>query len=227
MNPKAFIFDLDGVITDTTRYHYNAWKALAAQKGFAFNEVCNERLKGVGRNRCMEIILEENGIRARFSDSEIQEMADEKNEIYLNMIEQIQPADILPGICTFLEEAHQAGIRLALASASRNAERVLARLGLSARFDYRAEAKDIARGKPAPDIFLNCCAGLGVKPCEAVGFEDAQAGVKAIRAAGMISVGIGIKEPGIMPDIRLKDTCELQLPRLLALLEPYREKTND
>ena len=80
MNPKAFIFDLDGVITDTTRYHYNAWKALADQKGFAFNEVCNERLKGVGRNRCMEIILEENGIRARFSDSEIQEMADEKNE---------------------------------------------------------------------------------------------------------------------------------------------------
>lgn len=173
MEAQAILFDLDGVLTDTAHYHYLAWKKLADSLGFHFNEKDNERLKGVDRMRSFEIVLEINDALDQFDQEARIRYADEKNEWYKKLIEQIKPADILPGISRFLDQAKQKGMKLAVASSSKNAKRVLELLGITDCFDYVANAAHIAKSKPAPDIFLDCARGLGVLPEQCIGVEDA------------------------------------------------------
>ncbi len=210
LKPKAFIFDLDGVLTDTALYHFEAWKELSQELGFKFDENDNERLKGVSRTRSFEIILEINNALDRFKPEEVEAYANKKNQRYVELIKKITPSDVLPGVMEFLNTAKAAGIKLAVASASKNAFNVLDSLGIANMFDYIADAAKIKNTKPDPEVFLDCCKNLGLIPSECVGFEDAQAGIEAIHAAGMRSVGINVEVKTQAPDIVLKSTNDLK-----------------
>lgn len=188
---KAVIFDLDGVITDSAKYHYLAWKELADELGIPFDEEYNEKLKGVSRMESLELILENGNAGGRYTDEEKSAMADKKNENYKELIKAITPADLLPGIGSFLEELKESGIRIALASVSKNAPFIIGQLQLDDYFDYIADAEAVPHAKPFPDIFLAGMDAFGLKPEECVGIEDARTGIEAIHRAGMKAVGVG------------------------------------
>ena len=209
MSLKALIFDLDGVLTDTAKYHYLAWKKLADELGYYFDEDINELLKGVSRLNSFEIILEKNNATTKYTPEEKETLANKKNEYYKEMIEQLTPDDILDGILPFITEARKNGIKCAVASISKNAPRVLELLEISNLFDYIADAALVKKPKPDPEIFLTCAKTLGFEPSECVGIEDAQAGIESIHGAGMLSVGINVTVTSIKPDIVLKSTAEL------------------
>ncbi|QQR90917.1 MAG: beta-phosphoglucomutase [Myxococcales bacterium] len=189
MSIKAFIFDLDGVITDTAVYHFMAWKKLADELGIAFDEKDNERLKGVSRIRSLEIILEKSD--KQYSAAEIDTLADIKNEDYKALIRTITPKDILPGVKQAFAWLKSHEIKIGLASASKNAAVVVEALGMTKDFDYIADAAKIKNSKPAPDVFLDVATALKFSPGQCVGIEDAAAGIEAIKTAGMFAVGIG------------------------------------
>jgi len=186
---KAVIFDLDGVITDTAHYHYLAWKRLADSVGAPFDETFNEELKGVDRMGSLELIL----ARAprTYTLEEKRALADAKNRHYVELIATMTAADLLPGALRALEDVRAAGLKIGLASVSRNAFTVLDRLGIRDRFDDVVDAATVARGKPDPEIFLTAAAHLGVDPADCLGVEDAAAGVASIKDAGMFAVGVG------------------------------------
>ena len=186
---KAVIFDLDGVITDTAHYHYLAWKRLADSVGAPFDEAFNEGLKGVDRMGSLELIL----ARAprTYTLEEKRALADAKNRHYVELIATMTAADLLPGALRALEDVRAAGLKIGLASVSRNAFTVLDRLGIRDRFDDVVDAATVARGKPDPEIFLTAAAHLGVDPADCLGVEDAAAGVASIKDAGMFAVGVG------------------------------------
>jgi len=186
---KACIFDLDGVIVDTAVYHYKAWKRLADQLGLKFTEHDNELLKGVSRVRSLEIILELNHVTK--TAEEQTELATQKNNWYVDMINQMTPAEILPGAKEFLEACRAAGIKTALGSASKNSSTILAHL-----FDAIVDGNHVSKAKPDPEVFLKGAEALGVSPAECVVFEDAIAGVEAAINGGMKVVGIG--EPAVL-----------------------------
>ncbi len=188
---KAFIFDLDGVIVDTARLHYQAWRELAQKLGFDFTEKDNERLKGVSRMRSLEILLEIGGIKA--SEEEKLRMAEEKNQRYRELVMQLTPEDMLPGAKDFLDRARELGLKLALASASKNTPLILERIGLNSFFDAVVDGNRVKKAKPEPDVFLVAAQDLGVEPQKCVVFEDAIAGVEAAHRGGMKAVGIGDK----------------------------------
>ena len=205
----AFLFDLDGVLTDTAQYHFQAWKRLSNELGLKFTQADNELLKGVSRRRSFEIILEQNHALGQYSDAEIDTFIEKKNDYYHELIQQITPDSVLPGVLPFLEVAKRRGILLAVASASRNAQEVLHALGIAEQFDYIADASKVTRVKPDPEVFLDCAAALGVHPADCVGFEDAQAGIEAIKAAGMTAVGIHVAITSLEPDFMLNSTRDL------------------
>ena len=186
---KAVIFDLDGVITDTAHYHYLAWKRLADSVDAPFDAAFNEQLKGVDRMGSLELIL----ARAprTYTLDEKRKLADAKNGHYQELIATMTPDDLLPGALRALEDVRAAGLRIGLASVSRNAFTVLDRLGIRDRFDDVVDAATIANGKPHPEIFLTAAAHLGVEPRDCLGVEDAAAGVASIKDAGMVAVGVG------------------------------------
>ena len=186
---KAVIFDLDGVITDTAHYHFLAWRKLAQSLGVHFDEAFNENLKGIDRMGSLELILA--GAPRKFSDAEKLALADDKNEHYKTLIAEMSPADLLPGAVAALDWCRAQGLKVGLASVSKNAFTVLESLGITEKFDYVVDAAKIARGKPDPEIFLRAASELGVDPAECVGVEDAVAGVSAIKAAGMFAIGVG------------------------------------
>jgi alpha,alpha-trehalose phosphorylase len=186
---KAVIFDLDGVITDTAEYHYQAWKRLADELEIPFDRDFNQKLRGVGRVESLKLILSQTN--RQYSEEEIFELAQRKNSYYQELIEQITPADLLPGVQELLKDLRGRRIKCGLASASRNAPRVIEKLEAGHMFDYFAQASNIVVGKPDPEIFLTAASGLGVVPKNCAGVEDAQAGIEAINAAGMFSVGVG------------------------------------
>ena len=185
---KAVIFDLDGVLTDTASHHCRAWAELADRHGLAFDAEFNRQLKGIDRAGSLRLLLERSGRRVTSIDFDA--LSAEKNAIYQAAIEAYSPSDLFDGVYELLKACRAAGVLTAIASASRNAGAVLARLGIADAFDFVADPAAVAAGKPAPDIFLACAAALGVPPALCVGVEDAQAGVDAIRAAGMKAVGI-------------------------------------
>lgn len=190
MNPiKACIFDLDGVVVDTAKYHYLAWKRLAHELGFEFKEMHNERLKGVSRMRSLEILLEVGGLS--FPVDRMEQMATQKNEWYLEYIRKMTPDEILPGAKELLEELRLHNIKLALGSASKNAPLILERIGLANHFDAILDGNSVSVAKPAPDIFLVAAKELNELPENSIVFEDAEAGIEAAVSAGMRCVGIG------------------------------------
>lgn len=212
---KAFIFDLDGVITDTAEYHYRAWKQLASELGIEFSREDNERLKGISRMESLEIILEIGNKQSSYTIDEKEKLAAQKNEHYVDLIKQITPSDILPGIKQLLIDIKDAGYKLGLASVSKNAPAVLNSLQLSDQFDYMVDAHTIKRGKPDPEIFLKAAEMLGVKAFECIGIEDAAAGVEAIKSAGMFAVGVGSKEQLAKADLNYSHTDQLALNELI------------
>ena len=185
----AAIFDLDGVIVDTAKYHYLAWKRLAHSLGFDFTEVDNERLKGVSRGRSLEILLEIGGLD--LDDETKAQMAARKNEWYMDYIRQLDAGEILPGATEYLKAIRSRGVRTALASASKNAPLILERLGISALFDVVVDGNKVNNAKPDPEVFLRAAEELGIPPASCVVFEDAEAGIEAALRAGMGAVGIG------------------------------------
>lgn len=219
METKAFIFDLDGVLTDTAEYHYRAWKKVADVRNLRFDRKLNERLKGVSRRKSLEIILEANGKKDEYSETEKNQITEEKNRAYVELIQQIKSEDILPGISQFLREAEERGVKLAVASASKNAFAVLKGLQIDGKFHYIADAAKIVHTKPSPEVFLDCARNLEVEPEMCVGFEDAQAGIEAIHAAGMYAVGIGVEVTSERPDLELTDTTELNFQKIMDELK--------
>ncbi|CAN7383712.1 beta-phosphoglucomutase [Massilia sp. LjRoot122] len=186
---KAVIFDLDGVITDTAHYHYLAWKRLAESLDLPFDEAFNEQLKGVDRMGSLELILAQ-GSRS-FTQEEKRALADAKNRHYVELIATMTPGDVLPGVLRALDEVRGAGLKIGLASVSKNAFTVLDKLGIRNRFDEVVDAALIANSKPHPEIFLTAARQLGVAAADCLGVEDAVAGVASIKDAGMVAVGVG------------------------------------
>ncbi|MCK9618109.1 MAG: beta-phosphoglucomutase [Lentimicrobiaceae bacterium] len=189
---KACLFDLDGVIVDTAKYHYLAWKRLAHELGFDFTEHDNERLKGVSRMTSLEILL---GIGGKtLCEKSKEACAARKNEWYVEYIMQMTPDEILPGVIGFLEYLKQNNIKIALGSASKNARTILEKISMMQYFDAIIDGNKVTKAKPNPEIFLKGAAELGIPPAECVVFEDAGAGIQAALNAGMKVVGIGLPE---------------------------------
>ena len=188
-NIQACLFDLDGVIVDTAVYHYKAWKRLAAEMGFDFTEEQNELLKGVSRVRSLEIILQIGHVTK--TEAEKEELATRKNNWYVDMINHMQPSEILPGAREFVEACRDAGIKTALGSASKNSMTILEKIGMVELFDAIIDGNKVSKAKPDPEVFLKGAQELGVVPANCVVFEDAIAGVEAAIAGGMKVVGIG------------------------------------
>jgi len=186
---RAVIFDLDGVIADTAIVHHAAWKQLAEEIGVPFDDSVGERLKGVDRLASLDIVLE--GADRAYTAAEKHALADRKNTYYVEQIERFGPQHLLPGAREAIAATRSAGLKIGLASASRNAPLLLQRLGIADLFDYVVDAGRIERSKPDPEIFLAAARGLDVQPEDCMGVEDAAAGIASIHAAGMAAVGIG------------------------------------
>lgn len=211
---KGFIFDLDGVITDTAEYHYRAWKRLADEEGLPFDRQANEALRGISRRESLELILQ----GRIYPEEQIQEMMERKNNYYLELIREIRPQDLLPGAKELLIEMRQAGIRTALGSASKNAADVISRLGIADLFDAISDGHSVTRQKPAPDLFLHAANQLGLEPNECVVVEDAEAGIIAARAGGFKSVGLGPPSRVGAADLVLESLAGVHLSDLLSAL---------
>lgn len=191
---KACIFDLDGVIVDTAKYHFLAWRRLADELGFSFTEQDNERLKGVSRVRSLEILLEIGDLT--LSPEEQEAAAARKNRWYVEYIDQMDRSEILPGAEEFLNELNDHGIPFALGSASKNAPRILRRIGLENAFAAVIDGTKVSKAKPDPEVFLLGAAEMGIPAENCAVFEDAEAGVEAGLRAGMYTVGVG--EPEVL-----------------------------
>lgn len=214
---KAVIFDLDGVITDSARYHYLAWKTLADKLNINFDEEYNEKLKGVSRLESLDLILQNGNMKDSFSVEEKEKMANDKNEYYKELIKEITPKDILPGIKELLIELKSKEIKTAIASVSKNAFAIIDNLKLNEYFDYIVDAAKVERAKPYPDIFLNAAQTLGISPKDCVGIEDAKAGIQAIKSANMAAIGVGTPSQMEGADIILECTSKLSLELLNSL----------
>ncbi|EAC2616962.1 beta-phosphoglucomutase [Listeria monocytogenes] len=212
---KGVVFDLDGVITDTAHYHYLAWKKTAESIGIEFDEAFNENLKGVSRIDSLLLILRKDGRENDFTEEKIEALAADKNEFYVSLLQEITPADVLPGIKELIVDLKKQNLKCAIASVSKNARTVLSALEMEQEFDYIVDAAKITKSKPDPEIFVEACRGLGLETSEVVGIEDAQAGIEAINAAGIVSVGVG---SGLRDaDMTVKSTGLLDL-RILEIL---------
>lgn len=190
----AGIFDLDGVIVDTAKYHYLAWKRLADSLRIDFTETDNERLKGVSRVRSLEILLEIGELT--FDDDAKAEMAEQKNAWYVEYVHQMDASEILPGAAEYIRGLRKKGVKTALGSASKNTQLILQRLGIAPLFDAVVDGNKVTRAKPDPEVFLRAADELRVPPASCVVFEDAEAGIEAALRAGMGAVGIG--DPAIL-----------------------------
>ena len=189
MSKKVFIFDLDGVIVDTAKYHFLAWQKIASQLGIEFTPEHNEHLKGVSRVRSLDIILELGKINASQEDKN--KWLIQKNEDYLSYLVNIDQSEILEGVLPILQFLKQNSQLIALGSASKNARPILEKTGIIHYFDAIVDGNDVANAKPDPEVFLQAARLLNVNPENAIVFEDSVAGIQAANIAKMISVGIG------------------------------------
>ena len=217
MNKKGFIFDLDGVIVDTAKYHYLAWKKLANQLGFDFTEEQNEMFKGVSRKRCLEILLEIGDIKA--TKEQFDTWMVEKNVDYLQYIDKMDASEILPDVKKVLEFLVANKQPIALGSASKNAQPILEKVGLLPYFDSIVDGNNVTKAKPDPEVFLIAAKQLGVNPENCVVFEDAVAGIEAANNANMISIGIGDENVLNEADYNFKDFTEMPSDFLSNLIK--------
>ncbi len=192
MNMNGFIFDLDGVIVDTAKYHYLAWKKLADELGIEFTEEDNELFKGVSRRRCLEILLEMGSLKV--TPEQFDRWLVEKNEDYLEYIEKMNASEILPDVPKVLNYLKEHHIPMALGSASKNARPILEKVNLLRYFDVIVDGNHVTKAKPDPEVFLMAARQMGIAPEHCVVFEDALAGIEAANSAGMTSIGIGDRE---------------------------------
>lgn len=211
---KGFIFDLDGVITDTARFHTQAWHQLADKVGAPWSQELEDGLKGVSRMDSLEMILNAGNLANNYSAAEKENLATEKNTNYLALVDQMTPADILPGIKEFLDSLRINHYAIALASASKNGPRVLGKLELTDYFPTIVDPATLSKGKPDPEIYVKGAEALNLNPEQCIGVEDAAAGVEAINGAGETSVGIGSAKLLHEADIVFPNTQELTLTNI-------------
>lgn len=211
---KAFIFDLDGVIVDTAKYHFLAWQKIAEELDIAFTPEHNEKLKGVSRVRSLDLILELGDIHASTGDKE--KWLRQKNEDYLSYIHNMNRSEILPGVELTLQYLKEHGQKIALGSASKNARPILEKVNLIHYFDAIVDGNDVTNAKPDPEVFTQASRKLGISYDNSVVFEDSEAGVEAANMAGMTSIGIGDSKvlehaQFIFPDFNHIDTSFLDM----------------
>ncbi|HYD92424.1 MAG TPA: beta-phosphoglucomutase [Flavobacterium sp.] len=216
MNQRAFIFDLDGVIVDTAKYHYLAWQKIANRLGIDFTHEHNEQLKGVSRVRSLDLILELGNIEATQEDKDT--WLAEKNEDYLGYIHRMSNDEILEGVMPVLQYLKEKGQKIALGSASKNARPILEKVGLLHFFNAIVDGNDVTNAKPDPEVFIRAAQMLGLPPKGAVVFEDSVAGVQAANNAGMVSIGIG--DAGVLHEAQyiFKDFTEITSDFLQTLV---------
>ena len=205
---KCGIFDLDGVLVDTAKYHYLAWKQLAAQLGFEFTLEQNEALKGVSRMRSLEILLADGGLTGKFTDAEMEKLAAEKNEIYVRYIRELKQEELFPGVVETFRAMKAADVKIALGSASKNASMILDRLQITPYFDAIIDGTKVTKAKPDPEVFLLAAQELGIAPCDCVVFEDSQAGIEADKSADMLAVGVGTQAQLPKADLLVSNVSE-------------------
>ncbi|MAO18287.1 beta-phosphoglucomutase [Muricauda ruestringensis] len=206
---KGFIFDLDGVITDTAELHYDAWKKLADEMGWEFDRDVNEKLRGISRMDSIKAIMDHNGVS--LDENTIVELATKKNDIYVNSLDGMTQEDYLPGARELLTHLRSEGFSVALGSASKNANKVLQQLKATHYFDVIGDGNSVSKSKPAPDIFLFASEKLGLRPENCIVFEDAEKGIDAAKAGNFHSVGIGPEERVGHADIRFDTMKEATL----------------
>lgn len=212
---KACLFDLDGVIVDTAKYHFKAWKRLCNELGFDFTEVENEQLKGISRVESLEILLAMGGVS--LSQKEKETYLDRKNNWYLEYIDAMDRSEILPGVVSFLEKVRNSDRKIALGSASKNAMRILEKIEIIDAFDAIIDGTKVTRSKPHPETFLLGAKATNTPPENCVVFEDAAAGVAAAKAGNMYTVGVGDPEVLKQADRIIPGFKEVDLELLLAL----------
>ncbi len=213
---KGIIFDLDGVIVDTAKFHYLAWRKMANDLGFDISLEQNEKLKGVSRVHSLEQILEWGG--KTVSRERFEELMSGKNEDYLARISGMTEEDLLPGVDKVLDYLTENNIPYALGSASKNARPILKGLGVEDRFAAIVDGNDVQKAKPDPEVFLIAAQKLNLKPDECIVFEDSVAGIEASNRAGMYSIGIGDKEVLGAADKNFADFTEIDLEFLKKLI---------
>jgi beta-phosphoglucomutase len=211
---SAFIFDLDGVLTDTAEYHFRAWNQLAAEENLPFSRDDNEHLRGISRRESLMLIIKDR----IYSEAKIQEMMERKNNYYLEFIREISPRNLLPGAKELLDELSSVGLKIALGSASKNASDVLERLGIRSLFDAISDGYSVEHQKPAPDLFLHVARQLNLPPAQCVVVEDAAAGIQAARTGGFRSIGLGPHERVGEAEIIYPSLVGLHLDDLLKAL---------
>jgi beta-phosphoglucomutase len=216
MKISACIFDLDGVLVDTAKYHFLAWQRLAREYGFSFTTEQNERLKGVSRVQSLEILLELGGV----SLNEPQKLvaAEKKNKCYISYISKLTPDEILPGAYELLLELKTYKIKIAIGSASKNAGMILKRIELDNFFDVVIDGHKVSKAKPDPEVFIRAALELNVPPEECVVFEDAHAGVEAAKNGGMRCVGVGNKKILSRADLVVPNLDKVEWATLTKML---------
>ncbi|MFP4604449.1 MAG: beta-phosphoglucomutase [Bacteroidales bacterium] len=212
---KACIFDLDGVIVDTATFHYKAWKRLANELGFDLTPEQNEQLKGVSRVKSLDILLEIGQIKA--TEEEKKQLADKKNSWYREYIKAMNPEDILPGSIEFFEELKEAGIKIGVGSASKNARTILQQIKIEKYLDSIIDGNKVTNAKPNPEVFLQGAKEMEETPESCVVFEDAKAGIEAAKNGGMLSVGVGSEKNLGEADMVIAGLHEINLKKLLEL----------
>jgi len=188
-SPQACLFDLDGVIVDTAKYHFTGWQRLAEELGVPFDHADNEQLKGVSRVGSLEYILSKGGL-VLDNDTKVRLM-DRKNQQYLELVASMTPEELFPGVLAFIDELRSQGIKVGLGSSSRNAPLILERCNITDRFDVIVDGNSISFSKPDPEVFLKGARALGVEPAQCVVFEDAVSGIQAAHNGGFRVIGVG------------------------------------
>ncbi len=218
---KAVIFDLDGVITDTARFHYQSWGKMASDMGINLTYEFNERLKGVSRMESLDLIL--TLTEKNYSNEEKIELANRKNEYYLKLVNKMTPSDLLPGSVKCFKTLKNNNIKIVLASTSKNSLYILKRLKIEEHFDYVVDSRNISRNKPDPEIFIKAAKGVKVKTGDCVGVEDSIVGISAINACNMFSVGIGNRKNLYAANMCIKDLTEFDIKKI-CLVGGFYEK---
>lgn len=217
MKKSAAIFDLDGVIVSTDEYHYQAWKQICDKEDIPFNREINEKLRGVSRMESLEIILS-NSTKC-YSESEKLLLAQQKNETYRELLNHLSAKDILPGVRELILNLKGRGIKIAIGSSSKNTPFILEKIGMASSFDAIADGNGIKNSKPDPEVFLLAAQKLGVRPEECIVMEDAEAGIDAAIAGGMVAVGIGAASTYQNTHIGVEDLTKLNIEQLFEKKE--------
>jgi beta-phosphoglucomutase len=213
---KAVLFDLDGVLVSTDEYHYHSWKKLSVEEGFDFfDHEFNHKFRGVARMECIEIITKASG--KHYTPEQKQELADRKNRYFIESLSKVTTEVLLPGALSALHELKNRGIKIAVASNSRNALTIIKQVNIEHLLDTIVDGHQIENSKPNPEVFLLAAKNVGVSPAHCLVVEDAVTGIESARRAGMKSLGIGTKERLPNANVVIPDLSAISVDELLKL----------